>query len=819
MKIKGRESDAWHKNIDDAVGPRKPTDADFPWTALQNHTGIYLKKKGRLSTTEVDERLLALIEKHTSKEVAIAACAREISACTIRNLLVNDLKVERGCAFRFQEYLQIIVATNHVNPAAVSEIEVQWASCLLEHAAADGSSRSLAQQLHEVLSLLPSRVAPDLLLQDDICRLAVSVCTDFAKQLELLRHRNQWMDAHAAVEWLSTASTGSETLHDVSPRTRTLLGYYLPRWGAWTAWRPHISRLRTWKDYAPRAYAFLGDLLALEGPDFASAEGSERATLREGLIAQSASDSQSMSQWGKFRATFKRNPFREHENLSGILKRLMGLIDYGCSAGSEFTALLVYLCEGAKISNEALQILEGVQILDNPTLTEAVLQTLTVPKQNVRQKIKSIRQLLPVLADSRIWGLRWQVQPHVVDATSDYVKEQQHTLLMHLDAGSQWLDTAMELLVFAQDLREQTWLLADLHLSVRECIDSAPSLITIGTLAVVRNSIRSTKMSAPTPLLSQIDTYCRALLMPGCKVDTHIRGLIEVLISLWQQDLDVNHRELALLIADFPNTSCLFRCDCLRDIMNLRKPWVISTLEALKLQDGNPELGCFSLIRLLASADSSDILERWRNVLLFAIEKQEERLLLHAVTHLTTVKWLELLDSIRKVYKGLEVIIESHSPGLLSLEIHAWSQQMAVYLPEMTRLERVLNHGPAMQMLLLGHPASKHRLLRVLDHVKNKKSNCHGKVMDSIIALLDSKNAEVVEDALTAVSKAGLKGAEACSRVLATVSQVSPKLAEVDLAVFLRAGDFRNQIVSLLEKPLAFSVSSLTLKSIPLQLV
>ena len=78
MKIKGRASHAYHQNIDNTVGPRKPTDPDFPWIALQNHTGYYLKKKGTLSPTQIGERLIALVKNHQSKEVAFAACAESL---------------------------------------------------------------------------------------------------------------------------------------------------------------------------------------------------------------------------------------------------------------------------------------------------------------------------------------------------------------------------------------------------------------------------------------------------------------------------------------------------------------------------------------------------------------------------------------------------------------------------------------------------------------------------------------------------------------------------------------------------------------------
>ena len=764
MKIKGRDSDAWHKNICDTVGTRRASDADFPWVALRNHTGYYLKKKGKLSQTQVDERLIALIKKHPSKEVAVAACADRVSIRTIRKWLVNDVKNEFDGTLGFQDYLQVIIATKHESPAAVREIEAQWATCLLEHAAAGGS---LAQQLHDVLFLLPDRVAPDLLLYEDIKRLADNVCTEFAKQLQGLRDENRWMDAHAALGWLSTTSTGSNTLQAMNAGTTILSDSHPPRWEAWAAWRPRIPRLLAWKSFNICTQSSLEDLLALEGPDFASILGSEQATLREGLIAHASRGSNSTLQWGKTSVSFRRNPFKESENLKGILERLMCVMDFTCSADSEYMALLVHLYRDKIISNEVLQILEGVQTLGNPSFTTVILQAFIVPTQHVGQGIWNIKQILPALSDPRILGLRQRIQPYLADQVSTYVRELQNTLLIQLSTGSEWLNATLELLVFTHGLLEQTWLLAELDYSVQQLILSAPLVMTMETLDAVRSSIRSTTSSAPTPLLSQIDAYCKAQLIPGYSVDPKVHGLVEALIGLWRQDADRNHRELALLIADLPNTAFDFRYDCLMDISTLSNFWVLSTLTAFKFHDGSPDLGCISLIRLLASEKKTEILERWRKLLSLAIEKQHERLLHYALTHLTAEMWLELLSSIREVYLGSEVITERNSARLLSLELHTWSQQIADYLPTLRRLEGVLKHGPAMQVLLLGLAASKNpQLLRVLCLLKDSQSGCHAKVMINITALLHSGNADEIEDVLSVVSKTTVQGAAACLRVL-----------------------------------------------------
>ena len=778
MKFKGRQSDAWHKHISDTVGQRKPTDADFPWTALQNHTGYYLKKKEKLSADEIDECLLALIKKHPSKEVAIAACAHESSVRAIQSLLRNDFKPD-------PEYLQIIVAGNHVNSGAVSDIEAHWARCLLDYPAAGEPSRALAQWFYNVLPLLPAWPTPDLLLQDDIRRLARTVCTCVAKQLEDLRHNNQWSEAEILIGWLSTASI----IDDSSQKH--LLDTFLPAWRAWAVWRPHLPRLRTWKIHALCSRSSLGDLLALEGPDFVSMEGTEQATLRDGLTAKSSSGSQSMLQWGGSQVKFGRNPFRELENLNGILERLMSVIDFACSAGSEYKSLLAYLCSDNVIGNEGLQTLESVRSLADPAFTRTILQALTAHEQNLHQEIQGIRQLLPSFTDLRMFGLRNQMQLYVADRTTTYIRELQNTLIVQLDMGIPWLEAAMELLVFTLEIQEHDWLLVKPDHSIQHLISSGASAMkTIRTLSAVSDFVKKATTSTCTPLLSQINSYYKIWFMPGFSIDPSMPELIETLISLWQQHSNKHLRELAVLIADLPLTSYQFRCDCLRDMTTFDTNWILSALEALNLHDGNADLGCFALIKLLASESRRDILERWRKVLSFAIEKQSEALLRHAMTHQNTPRWLELLGNIRAVYDESGMMIQRRSPGLLCPELHSWSQQIAHYLPEMTHLESVLKNKSVMHLLLLGNSCSKNNhLLRVLDHVKNDKSKFCGRLMNLIMELLSIANVEQIEDVLSVVSKASSDGAKACLRVLEIMHHVSSGMAEVMLATSLRAGD------------------------------
>ena len=781
MKIKGRASHAWHQNIDNTVGPRKPTDPDFPWIPLQNHTGYYLKKKGTLSQTQIDERLIALVKIHPSKDVAIAACAHILSVCTIRRLLSDDWeKYKPDNATTHDEYLQAIVATHHVKPEAVSVLEAKWAVCLLEQVTAGGSSHNfpLGQQLRDILPLLSYQAAPHLLLHAEILAHAHDVCLNHAGQLEYLRLECQWMDAYSAIDWLSTG----ESLHSGAI---ALLDHDLPTWRAWAAWRPQLVRIRAWKKYTVHAPTSLKDLFAMEGPDFASAIGSERATLRDGLIAQCSRGHQSVLQWKKFSFTFRRNPFIKSENLDGILERLTSIIDFACLAGADYTALLEYVLVGKNINNTSLQILESVQMLRNPAFTAAILQAF---RSETGQEIENIKQLMPALNDPNAHGLREQLKPYLIDRISYHVRELQNALLVQIDAGKGWYDTAMALVMLTCALNGETWLLGELDHSVQQSIVQGPPIATIETLCTIRNSIRSSASSTPTPLMSHLNAYCKIRLLQHPHIALKSFGMIEVLTSTWQQLWDENRRRLALLIADLPETSLQLICGCLKDIPTLGASHVSSTLEMLNFHNRGSYMDLLTLVRLLASEIRLDSVMRWRHVLLFAIQRKHEVLVQLCVVHMTTRQWLELLDGIRVIYQESDMIKQDCSIKLMSLELHLWSQQLADHLPTLTRLESAPEPVPAMQMLKLGSTATTNsRLLRILSYVKLEISIHHERLNATIMGLLHSRDAGDIEDVLLALSKAGSDGAEACVSVLDAKQHTSTKFAEVILAIGLRA--------------------------------
>lgn len=793
MMFKRRDSKIWHKKINVTAGAKKPTDGDFPWITLQDHTGFYLRKKGSLSQTQIDERLLALIGNEPSKFVAVAACADRVSVSALRGLIINRLTVESEIGFGPQDYLHVVLAAHHVNSEAINEIEERRARCLLEYHAYGGSGRTLEQQLQTVLPLMKYRVYSELILQPEISSLAYEVCRDFAVQLYSLRQENQWLDAYQAVAWLSTLADG-RILHFHNPQASHMLESHLKTWKAWAAWRPQTSRIAIWSGYALRAPASLGDIIALEGPDFVSLASCEKATLRDGLVAKGLNASEPILCWGNFRAAFSRNPFLQQSDLSHILQRLSKIIDFATTVNDNYTQLIVCLCVGKTINVDTISILEAVQNLELPAFSSLILQIFKQPNQNAGQDIELIEQLLRRTRGPRFIILREKIKPYLVYHISAHVRRLQQMLLDEIKQAKPWIVQAAELLLFGNGLKEEAWLLEGLSHFLRDSVTSLPAFDSIEALSRIRDSIRSSNSSIVPRFLSEIDAYCRTRLVPETTGRPPNHDIVEALIDIWKHDQDETRWELALLVAQLPNTSQKFRCDCLSDVRYFAFGQVSSALFILRLLGEDPEIDLYASVELLISKEGIKIRERWRQILVLAIEENHSTLFNRALESLTVEKWLRLLASIREIFEGSVFITERGFPHLMGLELHTWSQQVQRYIPTLTDLGKVLKHGSTMQLLLSGSTVLENeQLLHILDFIKYTQTPPYKHLVTTLVSVLNKDNIGDVLSALEAITEAGKATVETCLAALDSRLQASLGFAEVKLASKLQENDINER--------------------------
>jgi hypothetical protein len=137
MPIFGKKgSDEWHRQVDSTAAGVPPLTGDmqpnnaFPWLGLRMITGTYLRKKNATTELERDTRLKALLQKHAEKEVALAACAYDMSIAVLREIIQTELSVEPGTTLGYSTYLNAIVIASHVKSDSVSALEVRWARLL-----------------------------------------------------------------------------------------------------------------------------------------------------------------------------------------------------------------------------------------------------------------------------------------------------------------------------------------------------------------------------------------------------------------------------------------------------------------------------------------------------------------------------------------------------------------------------------------------------------------------------------------------------------------------------------------------------------------
>ncbi|KAF2128964.1 hypothetical protein P153DRAFT_264659, partial [Dothidotthia symphoricarpi CBS 119687] len=241
---KAKHCEEWHQSIDACIDTLHPSDARFPYVFLYQHTDTYLKKKGKIDQTDIDTRLIILIDTHEARDVAIAAAAPFMTtgSARLRALLHVDLNVTQGSYWGLETWLQSLIAANHGNPASVTDLEALWARKLLPFS--NYGSSPAGRYLQGVSKVLREFSTPNMGSVPEFATLTRRAIMDFAAQLEGMRLRCQWTAAYAAVAWmmeLTRTGPAATILERLSPEQ--LLDSEFPEWRVWANWRPHSKRI------------------------------------------------------------------------------------------------------------------------------------------------------------------------------------------------------------------------------------------------------------------------------------------------------------------------------------------------------------------------------------------------------------------------------------------------------------------------------------------------------------------------------------------------------------------------------------------------
>ena len=785
----GRRHD-WHQKVDTAVAGVSPIEADqmvpnpnFPWLQLQVCTDIYLKKKGQFTSLERDAHLVALVEKHAAKDVAMAATAHKMSPQVVRAILTTHLSVQPGTLYGLTTLLRTIIVANHVQPTAVGEIDARWARILAPFS--EPGSKEIVIDLQKVVESFLMGVPTDLILHSHVLQLVCRACIQFAGRLKGLKANSRWSQAYTISAWLSTIIESGRSREQLD--LELLLDGNFPTWRIWAVWRPNRTRLSLWDALEDEFRVSLRDLLVLEGPDF---EGHGKSTFCEGICALVASSPQSTIVRGDFRLQLMSDSASEvHE----MLNRLLHSLDAACSAGPDDLRLLSYLLVDKFFEVGALEMLEGVRTMEDALVSSWVLEICTACDEQGKPPVFEVMQLLPLLNTNRGVKLRKALVGYLVEVIPNCIHEIQTNLRRHLQSGGRWDATAIRLQNLGKHLREASWLQPHLSASLQLSTDSLPLLLNIKDLYRLKLDAQSMGYKNTDPLLEKIHAYCLDYPIAPNTIDAPTRRLIGILIGMWQQPPESDRRAIALAAVHLLSSHHALCNQCLEQLPALPDDFAHSLRVILEGFTQDNKSSCVQLARLLASIPFTDATTCWRPVLHRMMEKQKSQLIDWSYMGLTVETWLQWLADLGYVFAGLIRSPSLFRPAFLRPNLYQWGQRLAVYLPTLQCLESTANSKPALKFIMMGceEPLSN-VIVQCLDLLESYKAEYQQPAMQSIITMLtaDGHNSREISEALSRLSVATTDGVDTCVRVIGLYQQgTAPGVAGAILAGWLEASD------------------------------
>ena len=777
--FRGRHSVRWHQEIDVTTasyrllnaGPEQPP--YFPLTKLQEHTNTYLQRVGRLTISEQDARLMALITEHQDKDVAIVACAHALSPYCVRHLLRAELPADAHARLSTPPYLRTLVAAHHANPRAIDNLEAQCAQSLINLLLPD--VLTVGEHLRKFATLKDISimgVPNDLLPPHVVENIPRKACEVLSGQLHNMKLESGWKQAHKAISSLSHLSGAARSIEE-------LLDSSFPGWRIWALWRPDIKRLEVWEQLTPQQRKDLGDILALEGPDFT---GSGKPTLREALSPRGDDHSGFSIYHGRLHLTLESASVSDAQKL---LDCLVNLLCTTCSSSSSSIASFVHLCMYNSTDTRTLQVLERVNDTKDSSFGKAVLDMFAAPANSVR--MSGVVGTIDALNGVHHQPLRDVLSPYIISATEHVLLGLQDKFCQHLQSGRNVETAGMNLHDFGKSLQAATWLQPSLSERMQSLLRHWPSTEDMKGLFNIRAEAKRTTADKTNTVKSMIDTYCMSYLAGQGSIDDDTRSTVEGLIRLWQQPPDRQRREVAVAMAELSNVEPSIRRRCLFQLSGMADRFVreISTVVS-----GDCDEACIKLARVLVIPRLLDVeeLDCWRGLLRCMIESRSSTLLDHTFAiYPTADNWLQWMDNIRTIFGGSRDDPPALSP-ILCRRLHLWTERLSrSYLPVLAGLGRDHGFESVMRWVLLGWHMSD-LIIPFLDLVKSSNDSQHHPGIRPIIAQVmpHGSNIREIFSALLSLLRTTPPGTHACMRVLGVRQTMSQDVAEAFLAAWLR---------------------------------
>jgi hypothetical protein len=780
--FRGRHAVRWHQEIEVAtasyrrlnVGLEKPP--YFPLIKLQEHTNTYLQRAGRLTTSEQDARLVALVTQHQNKDAAIAACAHALSPHCVRHLLRTELPADAHSRLSMSLYLRILVAARHANPRAVDELEAQCALSLISLLFPDVLTvgeclRKLFTFIREISIMgVPRDLLPPCVVEN----IPRNACELLSGQVQNMRFESEWKQAHQTTSWLSRLSGAARSIGE-------LLDSSFPDWRIWALWRPDIKRLELWEQLTLQQRKDLVDILALEGPDFT---GLGKSTLREALSPQGDDRLGYSISHGRLHLALESASISDAQRL---LDRLVSILCTACSVSSSSTALFIHLCVHNSTNTTALQVLEHVNYAADYSLSKAVLDMFTAPVNSVR--MSGVLGTIDALNDVHHQALRDVLSSQITAAAEYVLLGLQDKFCQYLQSGRDAETAGMNLHGFGKNLQAAHWLQPSLSERMQSLLRYWPSTGDMKGLFNIRSEAKRTTADGINTVKSMVDTYCMSYLAGHGTIDDEIRTTVEGLIRLWQQPPDRERREVAVAMAELSNVEPSIRRRCLIQLSSMTDRFV-REIRTVVSRDYDEICIKFARVLVIPRLLDAEELDCWRGFLRCMIESRGSTLLDYTfVVYPTADNWLQWMKNIRTIFGSSRDDPPASSP-ILCQRLHHWTERLSrSYIPVLTSLGN--NHGfeSAMRWVLLGWEMSE-LIIPFLDAVNSPNERYYNPGIRPIIAQVmpDGGNIREIFSALLSFVQATLPGTHACLRVLNMHQKGSKNVTEAFLAAWLRDG-------------------------------
>lgn len=781
--MKGNQSSSWHRQVQatatDLSSFNAASDITQPLLLrqLQRHTDLYLKKKGKLTSRDRDARLIALVQDHPVKDVAIISCAHALSPWTVRDLLRGELRVNLHSHSDALPYLRTIVAANRANAEAIGDVEAQCAQSLMFLLVPEPFTFGQHVQVFSsrITALVTRGFSTDLLRHPVIDSIPRKACETFATHLEALKLSRRWLHAQEVTEWLPKLSGNS-------PAIERLLDGTFPNWRIWAAWRPDMYRLRSFESLTDDQRRDLGDLLDLEGPDFISGSNTR---LHKGLQTQRDNHSGFSVRHGRL---FVKLDGDSQPDAHKLLDRLVDVFCSACSVSPDALALFTHLSIRNAVDERAVKLLECVNAIRGSSVSKDVLDMLHSEANSVR--IAAIIRLLPVLESGHGQALRVVLGSFVVATSEVVMVAQQKKFCDRLQNSRLVYEEGMKLHSFGSSLQNSSFLKHSFNDELKAFLGSLPSSEDASALLNVREYARNT--TPKNSLLGDmIDEYCMARLTGLCDIGDAAKNAVEGLIHLWRQPLEPDRRDVALAIAERGITfSGTFR----QSLIQFPKMNERFFLDSSSLVSKDTPMTCVELARqlVLRKLLNADGIKFWRDLLLSMIKQRNATLLDFTLAHLKVQAWLQWLDDLRKIFKD-QVGQESDLPLVLTPNLLCWAEVLSKkYVTVLTRVQEANWSCSAIRWILMGWERSE-MIESLLDLLKSREKEPHLPSTQSLLALLspDGRNVKEIADALYILAHTTDPGQQACLSILAIHRKGAKQASEALLAAWLGSRELR----------------------------